>query len=47
MTSSVAHATNGDTMMAVGAENTALGGTGVAHFVGAESTFANPAIMQA
>ncbi len=45
MTSSLAHATNGDTMMAVGTENTALGGTGVAHFVGAESTFANPAML--
>jgi long-chain fatty acid transport protein len=40
-----AYATNGDTMMAVGSENTALGGTGVAHFVGAESTFANPAML--
>lgn len=43
--STAALATNGDTMMAVGAENTALGGTGVAHFVGAESTFANPALL--
>ncbi|MDO8207998.1 MAG: outer membrane protein transport protein [Gallionella sp.] len=45
MSSSLAHATNGDTMMAVGSENTALGGTGVAHYVGAESTFANPAML--
>lgn len=43
--SPLAHATNGDTMMAVGSENTALGGTGVAHYVGAESTFANPAML--
>lgn len=43
--SSTAFATNGDAMMAVGSQNTALGGTGVAHFVGAESTFANPAIL--
>ncbi|MDO8350579.1 MAG: outer membrane protein transport protein [Gallionella sp.] len=43
--STLAYATNGDTMMSVGAENTALGGTGVAHFVGAESTFANPAML--
>ncbi|HZW25450.1 MAG TPA: outer membrane protein transport protein [Gallionella sp.] len=43
--SPLAHATNGDTMMAVGSQNTALGGTGVAHFVGAESTFANPAML--
>lgn len=45
MVSTLAHATNGDTMMSVGSENTALGGTGVAHFVGAESTFANPAML--
>ncbi|MFA6920384.1 MAG: outer membrane protein transport protein [Gallionella sp.] len=45
MASPLAHATNGDTMMAVGSENTALGGTGVAHYVGAESTFANPAML--
>ena len=43
--SGAAYATNGDTMMAVGSENTALGGTGVAHYVGAESTFANPAML--
>ncbi len=43
--SPLAHATNGDTMMAVGSQNTALGGTGVAHFVGAESAFANPAML--
>ena len=43
--SPLAYATNGDTMMSVGSENTALGGTGVAHYVGAESTFANPAML--
>lgn len=43
--SPMVYATNGDTMMAVGSENTALGGTGVAHYVGAESTFANPAML--
>lgn len=43
--SPMAHATNGDEMMSVGSQNTALGGTGVAHFVGAESTFANPAML--
>ena len=43
--SPLAHATNGDTMLAVGSQNTALGGTGVANFVGAESTFANPAML--
>ena len=45
MVSTLAYATNGDTMMSVGSENTALGGTGVAHYVGAESTFANPAML--
>lgn len=43
--SPLANATNGDSMMAVGSQNVALGGTGVAHFVGAESTFANPAML--
>ncbi|MDD5058131.1 MAG: outer membrane protein transport protein [Sideroxydans sp.] len=41
----LAHATNGDEMMAVGAQSTALGGSGVANFVGAESAFANPAML--
>lgn len=45
LVSPMAYATNGDTMMAVGTENTALGGTGVAHFTGAESVFANPAML--
>ncbi len=45
MAPALAYATNGDTMMSVGSENTALGGTGVAHYVGAESTFANPAML--
>lgn len=45
LANSVAWATNGDAMMSVGSENTALGGSGVAHFVGAESTFANPALL--
>ncbi len=43
--SPLAYATNGDEMMATGSENIALGGSGVAHFVGAESTFANPAML--
>src|SRR5574340_769975 len=41
----LANATNGDHMMAVGSQNSALGGTGVAHFVGAESALANPGIL--
>lgn len=43
--SPMAYATNGDTMMAVGAESTALGGTGVAHYMGADSAWANPAML--
>ncbi|HEX5635780.1 MAG TPA: outer membrane protein transport protein, partial [Gammaproteobacteria bacterium] len=43
--SPMAYATNGDAMMAVGAQSTALGGTGVAHFMGADSVWANPAML--
>ncbi len=43
--SPMAYATNGDTMMAVGSESTALGGTGVAHYMGADSQWANPAML--
>lgn len=43
--SPLAHATNGDEMMAVGSQSTALGGSGVAHFMGAESVWANPAML--
>ena len=43
--SPLAYATNGDEMMAVGAQSTALGGTGVANFMGAESLWANPAML--
>ncbi len=45
LVSPMAYATNGTQMFAIGAESTALGGTGVAHFMGAESTFANPAML--
>jgi long-chain fatty acid transport protein len=41
----MAYATNGDEMMAVGSQSTALGGTGVAHFMGADSMWANPAML--
>lgn len=41
----LAHATNGDEMMAVGSQSTALGGTGVANYIGAESLWANPAML--
>jgi len=40
-----AYATNGDEMMAVGSQSTALGGTGVANYIGAESLWANPAML--
>jgi long-chain fatty acid transport protein len=43
--SPLAYATNGDEMMAVGSQSTALGGTGVANFMGAESVWANPAML--
>jgi long-chain fatty acid transport protein len=45
LVSPFAYATNGDEMMAVGSQSTALGGTGVANFIGAESTWANPAML--
>jgi len=45
MASPLAYATNGDEMMAVGSQSTALGGTGVANFIGADSLWANPAML--
>ena len=45
LVSPMAYATNGDEMMSVGSQSTALGGTGVANFMGAESVFANPAML--
>jgi long-chain fatty acid transport protein len=45
MMAQLAHATNGDEMMAVGSQSTALGGTGVANFTGAEGLWANPAML--
>ena len=45
LVSPLAYATNGDEMMAVGSQSTALGGTGVANFVGADSLWANPAML--
>lgn len=45
LVSPMAYATNGDEMMAVGSQSTALGGTGVANFMGADSVFANPAML--
>jgi long-chain fatty acid transport protein len=45
LVSPLAYATNGDEMMSVGSQSTALGGTGVANFIGAESLWANPAML--
>ncbi len=38
-------ATNGDTLIGLGAISRAMGGTGIAHFSGAESALKNPAIL--
>jgi long-chain fatty acid transport protein len=43
--SPMAYATNGNEMMAVGSQSTALGGTGVANYMGADSAWANPAML--
>ncbi len=45
LVSPMAYATNGNEMMAVGAQSSALGGTGVAHYMGADSAWANPAML--
>jgi long-chain fatty acid transport protein len=45
LASPLAYATNGDEMMAVGSQSTALGGTGVANFMGADSVWTNPAML--
>lgn len=43
--SSNAVATNGDSLIGLGAISRAMGGTGIAHFAGAESALKNPAIL--
>jgi len=43
--STMLHATNGDTLIAVGAKSRAMGGTGIAVSHGAESTVSNPAMI--
>ncbi|MDP2806459.1 MAG: outer membrane protein transport protein [Gallionellaceae bacterium] len=45
LVSPMAYATNGDEMMAVGSQSTALGGTGVANYMGADSVWANPGML--
>ena len=39
------YATNGDTLIGLGAISRSMGGTGIAHFSGAESALKNPAIL--
>ncbi len=43
--STMLHATNGDTLIAVGAKARGMGGTGIAVSHGAESTISNPAMI--
>ena len=38
-------ATNGDTLIGLGAISRSMGGTGIAHFSGAESALKNPALL--
>ncbi len=45
LTSAYLHATNGDTLIAVGAKARGMGGTGIAISHGAESTLINPALI--
>ena len=45
VTSFNAVATNGDSLIGLGAISRAMGGTGVAHFAGAESALKNPALL--
>ena len=45
LTSTMLHATNGDTLIAVGAKARGMGGTGIAISHGAESTLINPALI--
>jgi len=45
VTSTMLHATNGDTLIAVGAKARGMGGTGIAVSHGAESTISNPAMI--
>lgn len=45
LTSTAAFATNGDNLIGTGAKSRAMGGTGIAHFNGAESATSNPALI--
>ena len=45
MSATSAFATNGDNLIGLGAKSRAMGGTGIAHFNGAESATSNPALI--
>ena len=45
ITAATLFATNGDHMIGLGVESRALGGTGIANFIGAENALTNPAIL--
>jgi len=45
LTSTLLHATNGDTLIAVGTKSRGMGGTSIAMSHGAESTLTNPALI--
>ena len=45
LTSTAAFATNGDNLIATGAKSLGMGGTGTAHYNGAESATSNPALI--
>ena len=45
LTSTAAFATNGDNLIGLGAKSRAMGGTGAAHYNGAESATSNPALI--
>jgi len=45
MSATSAFATNGDNLIGLGAKSRAMGGTGIAHYSGAESATSNPALI--
>jgi len=45
MSATSAFATNGDSLIGTGAKSRAMGGTGIAHFNGSESSTSNPALI--
>ena len=45
ITAATLFATNGDNLIGLGVESRALGGTGIAHYTGAENALSNPALL--